>query len=587
MRRRSFLAGALGLAALLGWPKVAAYSRDSTQITKLRKQCERRLAALDKDRSSWFTHWQELSKFILPRRGRFLVASNQGGKGDKLNTAILDPTASLAARSFAAGMMSGITSPARPWFRFTLGMHDERRQSQAVKGWLDDVRQVVLDALARSNFYNGIGSLYEELGVFGTGVLLIDEDDEDDIRCYALTVGEYYLGSSARLAIDTLYRVFPMTVGQIVERFGFDKASDDVQTAYKRGDLDEEKDVVHAIEPNDGRVADSALSEDKPFRSVYYEKGTHCTGLLSYRGYDEFPAMCPRWTTTSNDAYGRSPGMDALPDVRSAQLLARRHAELVDKTSRPPMNAPVTMRNEPMSALPGGVTFLPANSADAFKPAFMIDARSIVAVREAQKEVRQSISRAFYEDLFLMLSQMDGIQPRQTLEVIERREEKMLMLGPALERLHDELLDRCLRRVINILAGRNRLPPPPRELMESGAEMQFEYISILAQAQKSVGLTSIERLLAFVGNQAAVNPAVLDKIDQDRATEVYADMLNAPPDMIRDAEAVAAIRAQRAQQIAAEKAMELAPTAVSGAKVLSETETGAGQNALAQMAGLA
>ncbi|MBX3502805.1 MAG: hypothetical protein KF889_25450 [Alphaproteobacteria bacterium] len=565
---------------------MAAYSRDSQQIAKLRKQCDRRLAALDRERVSWFTHYQELAKFILPRRGRFLVTPNQGGKGDKLNTAILDPTAALAARSFAAGMMSGVTSPARPWFRFTLGMRDERRQSQAVKAWLDDVRQVVLDTLARSNAYNALGSVYEELGVFGTGVLLIDEDDEDDIRCYALTVGEYYLGSSARLAVDTLYRVFPMTVGQIVQRFGLENASVDVQTAYKRGDLDLEKEVVHAIEPNDGRVADSALSEDKPFRSVYYEKGTHCDGVLSYRGYDEFPAMCPRWTTTGNDAYGRSPGMDALPDVRTAQLLARRHAELVDKTSRPPMQAPVALRNEPMSALPGGVTFLPTNTSDAFKPAFVIDARSIVAVREAQKEVRQSISRAFYEDLFLMLSQMDGIQPRQNLEVIERREEKMLMLGPALERLHDELLDRCLRRVIGILASRNRLPVPPRELMESGADLQFEYISILAQAQKSVGLTSIERLLAFVGNQAAVNPAVLDKIDQDRATEVYADMLNAPPDMIRDADAVAAIRAQRAQEIAAQKAAELAPTAVQGAAVLADTEVGGGQNALATMMGL-
>jgi hypothetical protein len=278
--------------------------------------------------------------------------------------------------------------------------------------------------------------------------------------------------------------------------------------------------------------------------------------------------------------------MDGLPAVRTAQMLARRHAELIDKSSRPPMQAPAMLKNEPMSALPGGVTFLPANSGDAFRPAFVVAPAAIVAVREAQKEVRQAISRAFYEDLFLMLSQMDGIQPRQNLEVIERREEKMLMLGPALERLHDELLDRCLKRVVGILMRRNRLPPPPRELMEQGAELQIEYISVLAQAQKAVGLTSIERLLAFVGNQAAVNPAVLDKIDQDRAIEVYADMLNAPPDMLIDNEQVAAVRQQRAQQQQQMQATEMAMTVARGAKTLSETDVGGGANALQRMAGM-
>jgi len=238
-----------------------------------------------------------------------------------------------------------------------------------------------------------------------------------------------------------------------------------------------------------------------------------------------------------------------------------------------------------MSALPGGVTFLPTNSGDVFKPAFVIAPASIGAVREAQQEVRRSISRAFYEDLFLMLSQMDGIQPRQNLEVIERREEKMLMLGPALERLHDELLDRCLKRVVALLMLRHRLPPPPEELTH-GAQLQIEYISVLAQAQKSVGLTSIERLVAFVGGQAAVKPDVLDKIDQDKAIEVYGDMLNVPPDVIVATDRVAAIRQQRAQQAMAQRAMELAPTAVQGAKVLSDTEVGAGQNALARMMGV-
>ena len=175
----------------------------ATQIQSLRSQCDRRLAALERERTSWFTHWQELSKFILPRRGRFLVSPNQGDRGGKINSAIRDESGTFAARTFAAGMMSGITSPARPWFRFTLGKRDPRRDSEEVRAWLDDIRQVTLDAFARSNAYNALGSVYEELGVFGTGVMLIDEDEEDDIRCYALTVAS--ISRLGATAIDTLY----------------------------------------------------------------------------------------------------------------------------------------------------------------------------------------------------------------------------------------------------------------------------------------------------------------------------------------------------------------------------------------------
>jgi len=381
---------------------------------------------LERERASWFAHWQELSKYILPRRGRFLVTPNQADKGAKLNTAILDEACTFAARSFAAGMMSGITSPARPRFRFTLGNRDPRRESNAVRARLDDVRQATLDAFACSNAYNALGSIYEELGVFGTGAMLIDEDEEDDIRCYALTVGEYYLGSSARLAVDTLYRIFPMTVAQLVQRFGLEccsedvqamyrrgdldverevvhaivpndsrvegsALSEDVQAMYRRGDLDVEREVVHAIVPNDSRVEGSALSEDKPFRSVYFERGAPADAVLAVGGCDDFPAMCPRWTTVGNDAYGRGLGMDGLPAVRTAQLLAKRHGELIDKSTRPPMQASAMLKNEPMSSLPGGVTFLPINSGDTFKPTYVVLPAAIVpCARLRRRRARSS-----------------------------------------------------------------------------------------------------------------------------------------------------------------------------------------------------
>lgn len=566
-------------------------NKTEAQITAVRSQADRRLNALVKERTSWLAHWRDLSKFILPRRGRFMRTANQKDNGNQINGAILDETGTLAARVFAAGMTSGVSSPSRPWFRFKLANMAEKRNGP-IKEWCEAVRDKIRSVLAKSNFYNAMGVVYEELGVFGTGVVLIEEDDEDGVRCYALTVGEYLLANNRRLVCDVLYREFPMTVEQIVSRWGLDSVSDTVKTLHTSGQLDAEIDVVHAIEPNDDRVLESALKENKPYRSIFFEKGSNQKKLLAFEGFDEFPAMAARWSQVGNDAYGRGPGMDALPPLKAAMKYAQRKAECVDKISKPPMKAPVSLKNEPMSGVPGGVTFVTGAEREGvkFEPSHKIDPAALPAIGAEQKDLRESVNRCFYVDLFLMLSQMDGVQPRQNLEVIERREEKMLMLGPALERLHDELLDKALKRVFKVLMRKGLLREPPPELLdylrESGTDLEIEYVSILAQAQKSVGLTAIERVLGLAGNLAAVKPTVMDKVDDEASLDHYADLLGAPVDMLLSDDEMAEVRAQRAQQQQQKQLMEAAPVAVDAAKVLASTETGAGQNALARMTGM-
>lgn len=572
-------------------PFVNRINKTEAQISAVRAQADRRLTALTSERTSWMTTWRECSKYILPRRGRFLRSANQNDKGRELNNSILDETGTLAARVFGAGMMSGVTSPSRPWFRFNVPNGAEK-QAGPIKEWCEAVRDKIRAVLAKSNFYNAMGVVYEELGVFGTGVMVIEEDFEDGVRCYALTVGEYLLANNRRLVCDVLYREFQMTVEQIVNRWGTENCSDNVKTLHSTGQLDTEIDIVHAIEPNDDRVLDSALKEDKPYRSIFFEKGRDRNKMLAYEGFDDFPAIAMRWSQVGNDAYGRGPGMDALPPLRGLMQYARRKAELVDKLSKPPMKAPAALKNEQMSGVPGGVTFITGAERDSvrFEPAIVIQPQGITAVGVEQQDLRASVKRCFYEDLFLMLSQMDGVQPRQNLEVIERREEKMLMLGPALERIHDEGLDKALQRVFKILMRKRLLPEPPRELLEmlanSGSDLGIEYISILAQAQKSVGLTAIERVLGLAGNLAAVKPTVMDKVDDEVSLERYADLLGAPVDMLLSDEEMEKVRAARQQQAQQKQAMEAAPLAVDAAKVLASTETGAGQNALARMTGM-
>lgn len=545
----------------------------------LRRHCERRQGALERERQSWFAHWRELSDYILPRRGQFLGLPGQSDRGRKVNGKILDSTGTLAARTLASGLMSGVTSPARPWFRLAVA-DPALAQAPGVRAWLDQVQEVMMRIFAQSNLYNALATVYEELGVFGTGALLVLEDELDVVRAWPLTVGEYWLASSERQVVNTLYREFPLTVFQLVERFGRNKVSPLVREHYDSGAWDREISVVHAIEPNEGREFESADNRNMAFRSVYYEKGNVGDALLSVSGFESFPAMCPRWHLVGNDVWGRSPGMDALPDVKGLQTMQKRFSQALEKMVNPPMVAPPSLRNEPASSLSGAVTYVADPSGAGFRPAYQINP-PLNHLASAISDRQRAVQSAFYADLFLMMSQLDDV--RSATEIVERREEKLVMLGPVLERLHDELLDPLIKRVFGLMERAGRVPAPPRAL--AGQGLAIEYVSSLAQAQRSVATGGIERLVSFAGRAAAMKPDVLDKLDIDQTIDAYGDLLGVPGRLIVPTERAAATRKQRAEVQQQQMALQAGQAMVAGAEKLGGTDVGGGKNALQALLG--
>ncbi|MDP2376422.1 portal protein [Reyranella sp.] len=453
------------------------------QSLDLRRHCERRLGMLDRERQSWFAHWRELSNFILPRRGSFLGPVHRPDRGGKLNGGLLDATAMLAARTLASGLMAGISSPARPWFRLGIGS-PQLSELPEVRLWLDDVAQRMFRVFARSNLYNALAVAYEELGVFGTAAVVVMEDAKEIVRAYPLTAGEYWLAASKRLSVNTLYRALPMTTFQLVERFGREAVSTQVRERYDRGEWDREVEVIHAVEPNEsigeeGSGAGRFGSHNMPFRSVWFERTGAADGVLAVGGFEEFPALCPRWHLIGNDVWGRSPGMDALPDAKGLQRMQLRFFQALEKMVNPPMVAPPSLRMDGPNGLPGGVTYVADPQGAGFRPAYQINP-PLDQMSAAIDRRQQAVRAAFYADLFLMMTQLDDV--RSATEIAERREEKMVMLGPVLERLHDDLLEPLIGRVFQIMARAGEIPPPPSPMLD-GLRLQPEYVSPLEVGQ--------------------------------------------------------------------------------------------------------
>ena len=538
---------------------------------------EQRLNGMRTTRYSWWVHWRELANFILPRRYKWLVTPNELSRGTQLNTGIIDSTGTIAARVCAAGMMSGITSPTRPWFRLGIEGFSANDSSDPVALWLSECEKRMLKVFAESNFYNSMATLYLDLVVFGTGVAICYENYENVIQFYNPCAGEYYLAANETMEVDVFAREFTLTVKQVVDMFGLENCPENVRKSYlSPGQRARELLIGHMIEPNDGTEKASWK-----WLECYWIKGNTAEGPLRFNGYKEWPVIAPRWDLVSNDVYGRSPAMDALGDIKQLQQETKRKGQAIDKMVNPPMLADVQLRNQPASLMPGGITYVSGMQNVGYKPVYQVNP-PVRDLYEDIKEIQERIKVIFFNDLFMMISQLDTV--RTATEIDARREEKLIMLGPVLERFEQEALDPVIERIFGIMMRGGLLPPAPPETR--GRSLNVQYVSMLAEAQRAVSASGMERVISLVGNIAGADPSVMDNVDLDEFVSEYADLMGVPPKIIRSKDAMQQVRQQRDQKQQQAALLSQTDAAVKGAGVLSKTNVGGGQNALAAMVGM-
>ena len=531
-----------------------------------RSSINRRNSALQTERSSFIESWKDLNDYILPRQARFYTTDRN--KGDRRNIRINDSTATLAAGTLMGGMMGGLTDPSRPWFNLRT-VDPDLDQFGPVKQWLAIARDRMNEVFLGSNLYTTLPNTYLDLGVFATNAFAVMEDVDKIIHCHTFPVGSYCLAQNDKGKIDTFYRAYQMTVAQLVRRFGRDNCSGTVRSLYDRSSYDAWVEVVHAVETNEDFDPSRLHAKFKKYRSIYMEPAGNDNTLLSESGFDDFPIMASRWRVLGEDIYGYGPGWDAIGDVKALQVEQKRKMEAIAKQVNPPMVGPGTLRNTNISVLPGAITFQDnVAQQDGLRPTYQVNL-NLSDLREDINEVQGRIKRCFYEDLFRMLADIQHGQ-MTAQEVAERQQEKMLLLGPVLERLNDELFDPLIDRTFNIMLKHKLFPTPPPEL--AGLNLNVEYTSIMAQAQKLSGISGVQQLCQFTGNLGQADPNAIDKIDFDKTIDIMADMLGVPPQMIRDDKTVAAIRQQKAQQQQAQQQMAMAQSAAQTGKTMADTQ---------------
>ena len=564
-----------------------------------RQDIDKSKSALESDRSPFMSVYRELADNFSPSRIQHLSTRGQAFK-TRLNSHILDTTPVQAVQTLRAGMTGGITSPARPWFSYTT-LDPELAEWGPVKDWLWETRLIIAATMNRGNFYGTVPNLFQDSAVYGTSVMGVFERMDDYVlhhECYE--VGSYVIGQDHYGRVDKFARDFVMTVGQLVKRFGNKNASDPwenfslkVRQAYERGDYEQSVDVSMWCGPNEDYVPGSPWSLKKKFICAYYEKGiggapSYTKGeeqkMLMEKGYGYFPVLGLRWERSDSVALGvNCPGMITLGDAKRLQLGTRRIYEAAEKMLRPAMMAPTSLRGKENFQVPGSTTFVDIREGmQGLKSVYDLNF-DINQMAMINQESKRSIERGFFADLFLMLSNMEQ-RERTAYEIAERKEEKLLALGPVLEQTNFDFADPYLDMQFEAHLRRGLLPPIPEELR--GQDLKIEYTSVTAQAQKLIGISAIDRFVSSVAQIAQFDPKAVRKIKSYDLVDEYGTVLSVNPSIMRTTEELEAMDADEAQQIRQQQQMQMVQQGSQAARNLAQSPTD-GDNALNELMSIA
>jgi hypothetical protein len=558
-----------------------------------RQQYEGILTRLKSERASFDAHWRDLADFVRPRRARFTVTDRN--RGDKRNQNIINSTATFASRTLASGLHAGLTSPARPWFK--LGTPDpDLAKFPPVREWLHVVTQRMTAVFLTTNLYQTLPTVYGDLGNFGTGAMSMLPDSKDLFRTWQYPIGSYWLGQDTRGNATTFVREYELTVRQIVTEFlrmpgtrliDWNNGSTTVRNLWDQGDYEATVRVTWVVTPNEDADPRKPLAKFLPWSSCWFETGEDKEyRFLRESGFRTFPVFAPRWEVTDGDSYGTDcPGMTALGDVRQLQGEEKAKGRGIQKMVDPALVGPASLMGQKTSLISGDVTYVDVREGQqGLKP--IHDVRMpLQELRLDMAAVEYRIQRAYFEDLFLMLARADQGQPITAEEVRERREEKLLGLGPVLEHANDELLEPAIDRAYAMMDERGLIPPAPDEL--DGVELKVEYLSILAQAQKLVGLAGTDRFVGTVVPLIQTFPEARHKVNVYQLVDDYGEMTGVDPRLIVSTdEAKAAAEAEGQQKAALAQAAQAQATA-RAAKDASAATMSDGTSLLDTIAGAA
>jgi hypothetical protein len=522
----------------------------------LGKQVKKRFDRAFTIRQNFTWHWQEIANLVLPSR-QFTV---ERAPGEKTNLRIFNSVAPRAARSLASALHGLSASPATRYYGL-IPQDFDLSVSEVVRKFYYDASTRGLAYLASpvSGFQVAIDEMNLDLVTFGTGIMQVGISKRGLLRYNARQLANFYMCENPDGEVDETFRRFELTAVEAMELFRKpgDVLPDEIKDALEQGKSPDKKwSFVQMVARRLDRIVGRRDGPNKPWASVTILEKTGF--LIRNGGFDRNPFITPRWSKSPEEAFGRSPASQALPDIKMINKMAQTTIMAAQQVTLPPMLIPANGLRGSIRLAPGSLNYTRTGTSQ--RPEPLITGADPRVGKEAQEVVALEIEKAFFLDA-LSLPELDRMTAE---EVITRRQQGLIKASPAISRYQAEFLSPVVLELFAWQLRTRRLGEVPDGALRVG--MKIDFTSPMAQSQKAseagAVLDAVQTLSPFV----AVNPGILQIIDDDKVGRFLWNAANADPTLLRTEEQVAAIRQREAQQQQMEQQVALAGGAAAAAK---------------------
>ncbi|BAQ87548.1 Head-tail connector protein [uncultured Mediterranean phage uvMED] len=510
-------------------------SQHDSPVNALLKRYESAKAVKDQ----WKGTFEECYEFALPQKESFYDETQGRRRTDK----IFDETAVVGIQEFASRLQSGIVPNFSRWAEFRAGNEIPKEDKKEVDLLLDEVTEYVFELLQNSNFSQEVHESFLDIAL-GTAVLLVEEGDAvNPIVFKSIPLPQVYLSSGYDDKVDHVFRERQIRAKDMLIAYPDGELSDDM----KRDMIENPEkmcEIIEVVYKNHANTKDDeyhycAISPEHEHK-IYEEV---------YKGLGANPFIVYRWSKSSGETYGRGPLMNALPAIKTANLLI----EMVLENAQMSISGMYQVEDDGVvnvdniSLIPG--TIIPkAAGSSGLQP--IPQAGNFNVSDLVLKDQRNNIKKALYNDMLGMPNQST---PMSATEVAERQADLSRQIGAAFGRLQAELVTPVLQRVVYILKKQGRIKIPK----VNGREIKVTSSSPLAQAQYQQDVATVDRFLAMI--QGRVGPELTNLIvDQMKVAKYVAKKLGVPEELVRSEEEMQAA-AQQMQQMMAQQQQSTEP----------------------------
>jgi hypothetical protein len=528
----------------------------------LAKSLMDRQSQLEAIRAPWETLWRKVSELVLPDKADF----SGFARGEQRNLRQYDAFPMGALDKFAAAIEAGLTPPSAVWHKLMTGIASLDDDIEA-RRYLDALNLQIWRA-RYSPMSGFVGQAHEvrlDLGLFGTGCMLIEARRGGGIRYQSVHLSEIWIDIGHMGQVDTVHRKTMMTARQIVQKFG-DQAPKKARDAFDKGEMGREFEILHCCRP--------AEDGDKRFPGrSYVGDYVFCdeNAVIQSEGYYEQPYIVSRYAVSTKERYGRGPAVQYLPDIAMLNEMNRTVIEAAAMTVDPPL-----LSHEMVSEfdlVPG-----------AYNPGTLDDnGRALVQAFSSRtdpgitlemiRDVRQKIDDGFLGLYFRVLLENPQMTATQAMLIAQQQGQ---MTTPIIGRLQEEWLGPMIRRESGILYREGKHPQMPEVLKEYFAEtrepMRIEYESPMARAARGEDAVAMLRGFEGLAPMAQIDPSVYDVIDPQEASRAFLEVSGFPARAMRSRQQAQAVAQGREQTAEMGMALQAAPVAAQAAKTLAEAQ---------------